>query len=130
MSLRLPHFERGVDSVRMVRWLKSPDETVEPGEDIAVIETEPRIKLDISRNAKLLSGLVAGAPSTGTRRVNIRVRMRLTAAERVVLRELIATPDSIYQVGDLLARVTTAAGEALDGPERRPMRLVVNEEGL
>lgn len=128
MDLRLPQFERGVDTVRVVQWLIQPGSPLEPGEDVVVIDTEPRLKLDVPRNAKVLSNLASGTPTTGTRKVNIRVRLRITAVEHATLRTVALAEGSICNVGDVLGLVSTDPTEALEGQINRNMRVVINEE--
>lgn len=128
INLRLPQFERGVDAVRVVQWLIEPGTRFEPGEDVLVIDTEPRLKLDVPRNAKLLSNLSSITPATGTRKVNIRVRLRVTSVEPATLRRVVLTEGSICSVGDVLGLASTDPTEVLDGPIPRSMRVVINEE--
>jgi pyruvate/2-oxoglutarate dehydrogenase complex dihydrolipoamide acyltransferase (E2) component len=128
LDLRLPQFERGVETVRVVQWLIEPGSAFEPGDDVVVIDTEPRLKLDVPRNAKLLSNLASVTPATGTRKVNIRVRLRLTAVERGTLRRVALPEGALCNVGDILGLVSTDPAEALDGQALRNIRVVVNEE--
>jgi pyruvate/2-oxoglutarate dehydrogenase complex dihydrolipoamide acyltransferase (E2) component len=128
MDLRLPLFERGVDTVRVVQWLVDPGTAFEPGDDVVVIDTEPRIKLDVPRNAKVLSNLASVTPATGTRKVNIRVRLRLTAVEHGTLRTVTLPEGALCNVGDVLGLVSTDPAEALDSQVHRNIRVVVNEE--
>ncbi|MGZ8786353.1 MAG: hypothetical protein ACXW1Y_12430 [Acidimicrobiia bacterium] len=111
-----------------MQWLIEPGSAFEPGEDVLVIDTEPRLKLDVPRNAKLLSNLASVTPATGTRKVNIRVRLRLTAVEHATLRTVTLTEGSICNVGDVLGLVSTDPSEVLDGQVGRNIRVVVNEE--
>jgi TusA-related sulfurtransferase len=130
LELRLPFFERGVNAVRVVAWLKDVGERVEPGEDLVVVDTEPRVKLDIPRSAKKLARLESTKSTTGTRQVNVRIRLRVTAVEPVIVRKLIGTPGAICPVGELLGIVSTAPSEPLDVSPQRHMRVVVNQEDV
>lgn len=130
LEMRLPHMQRGVEKVRVVRWLKSSGDRLEPGEDVLVVDTEPRLKLDIPRSAKLLSKVALAKQATTTRQVDIRVRLRITAAEPATLVETTAAEGTICSVGDLLGKVTPAAGDSSTARSNSTMRVVINEEGL
>ena len=128
LQLRLPFIEKGVDDARVVKWLIAHGDRVEPGEDIMVIDSETRTKLEVPRNAKLVSRLNKAAPRTGTRQVKIRVRLRLTATEPAIARELLGVVGRTYRAGDLLGTFTTDRGEELADGNLRSMKVVVNTE--
>lgn len=130
MELILPHIEKGVSSVQLVRWIKEVGDRIEPGEDVLTVDTQPRVKLHVPRSAKLLSKLSESDVATGTRQVNVRVRLHLTAAEPAYLQRVTVPAGTICNVGDVLALVTTGLDESAEGSPARPIKLVVNEEGV
>jgi hypothetical protein len=126
--MHLPHLGKGIEAVRIVKWLKAPGEVISPGDDLLIVDTEPRIKLDIPRNAKLLARAARSGRPTATRQVDIRVRLRVTAAETATLAEILGTEGSRCNVGDVLATVARPAKEM--SKVGAIMRVVINEEGL
>jgi len=126
LELRLPHISKGVTGARVARWLSEPGERIARGDDLVVVEAEQRTKLDVSRNAKLLSKLWRKSVPTSTGTLSARVPMRLTATEPAILRRLLVEPGSYCRAGEPLALLTTRADELVDGEAALALRVVVN----
>jgi hypothetical protein len=115
LKLALPHIERDVDKVTVVRWFKSEGDEVEYGDDIVDLEVQSIRRLMRDHDANRILGRRRSRAKPGKVEfwnMDVSISVRVTSADFGTMLETYAAAGDVLEQGDLMAVLSTESQDA------------------